>query len=660
MHYRPDIDGLRAIAVLSVVIFHLGFEPFSGGYVGVDVFFVISGYLITSLITVKLQAGTFTLTDFYGRRIRRLFPPLIATVVATFTVAAFILFPLDFIPFSKSAVAALLSASNIVFFFDAGYWDTASELKPLLHTWSLGIEEQFYLLWPAVLLWAWLKGRQQRMTLVITAVFMVSYGLCVWWTPYDESATFYLLPFRMFEFALGALLIPLSQIVGLRRWLASKGAASASIAVGLLLVTSSVLLFDSETVFPGWVVILPLLGTACILLPASAGADIGSLGRLVLTNSASLWVGRISYSLYLVHWPLVSLYRYTDTGQKLDLYTQIVLAIATLLAAVVLHYGIEKRFYQRAGERVPDRIFRWSAPAILVLSMLLALIPLSSWLGGGWSWRQSEPLLTVEAVQTGMSRRFQYIKTACGLRNFNNRKYCDLDKPYQVLLFGDSHEPDAYNFVYSVYGSDADVNLIRFGSTNNCPDLKRDSGVYRSLSEVCNGRFERLFSPEVYSRFDLVIYSANRPFSENKLIHLEVLQDLKTLRPELPMALMGGYIAIRQPCWRLANLTHSFDTCKKQEHVYYFGADVADEDYYRDYISLFSGTIDRVGLLCPEQRLAACVVQTPEGIPMFYDKHHSTLEFSQYAGRLYEEVHPNYLKKLMKSQPEMEPFTDGN
>ena len=152
LKYRADIDGLRAIAVLSVVLFHLDFALFEGGFVGVDVFFVISGYLITSIIKHKYENQDFKLADFYARRIRRLVPPLIATIAATLFGAALIMTPYDMVGFSRSAVAALFSLSNIVFYLESGYWDTASELKPLLHTWSLGVEEQFYLFWPALII----------------------------------------------------------------------------------------------------------------------------------------------------------------------------------------------------------------------------------------------------------------------------------------------------------------------------------------------------------------------------------------------------------------------------------------------------------------------------------------------------------------------------
>ena len=167
------IDGLRAIAVLAVVIFHLGVPGFDGGYIGVDVFFVISGFLITSIIKGKLEAGDFSLKDFYSRRIRRLVPPLLVTVAVTVVGAGLLLTPYDMIRFARSAVAAIFSLSNIVFFLEACYWDTASELKPLLHTWSLGVEEQFYLFWPALLVLIMAARERVSFTAAMIAITVI-------------------------------------------------------------------------------------------------------------------------------------------------------------------------------------------------------------------------------------------------------------------------------------------------------------------------------------------------------------------------------------------------------------------------------------------------------------------------------------------------------
>ena len=213
--------------MLAVVIFHLGVPGFDGGYVGVDVFFVISGFLITSIIKGKLEAGDYSLRDFYSRRIRRLVPPLLATVAATVLGAGLLLTPYDMIGFARSAVAAIFSLSNIVFFLEAGYWDTESELKPLLHTWSLGVEEQFYLFWPALLMLVTAARARISFTAAMIAVTAAGFALCVWYTTVNPSAAFYLLPFRVFQFSLGALVIPLGE--ALARGTTSNGSRLPSL-----------------------------------------------------------------------------------------------------------------------------------------------------------------------------------------------------------------------------------------------------------------------------------------------------------------------------------------------------------------------------------------------------------------------------------------------
>ena len=168
--YRADIDGMRAIAVTLVTLFHLNIQSLAGGYIGVDIFFVISGFLISSIIWTKKSRGEFRLRDFYLGRIRRLLPPLYATVLVTFVAAGFILLPDDFARFSRSAIATLFSVSNILFYFEAGYWDTSSHLKPLLHTWSLGVEEQFYLIWPLFIIFCATTLRRVPFVLILLLV----------------------------------------------------------------------------------------------------------------------------------------------------------------------------------------------------------------------------------------------------------------------------------------------------------------------------------------------------------------------------------------------------------------------------------------------------------------------------------------------------------
>ncbi|MEQ8517143.1 MAG: acyltransferase, partial [Chromatocurvus sp.] len=538
MTYRPDIDGLRAIAVLAVVIFHLGVAGFEGGFIGVDVFFVISGYLITSIIQRQHAEGRFSFADFYARRTRRLLPPLIATVFATTLACAAILEPYDMIAYGRSAVAALFSVSNILFFSEAGYWDTASELKPLLHTWSLGLEEQFYLLWPALIvgLLAWRGPRGIALPLLCIAV--AGAALCIAYTAVDAAAAFYLLPFRVFQFALGALMIPLAGAAMTRRLLQSRSGHTGMLATGLAMVLVCVFAFDAETAFPGWAVLVPSLGAALVMLAgsrpggASTSGEPDPLARL-LNNPVSLWVGRASYALYLVHWPIVALYRY-ETGQAPTAAAQVLLALATIAATVLLHYGVERRFYQRdtaapvdaaksAGMAATERqqrkrpLYRHPVAGIVASLVLVALLPLNAWLGDGWSWREPDVVLSADAIDAGMQRRYTHVRGACPIEALATHAACDRTRPVQVLVFGNSHEPDGYNFLHAGYAGE-DINLIRFGTTNQCSKLTapgpgKATGV---ATDGCDQRLAALFTDDIVASLDAVVYSANKPFAGNK------------------------------------------------------------------------------------------------------------------------------------------------
>ncbi|WP_157976369.1 acyltransferase family protein [Parahaliea mediterranea] len=649
MQYRADIDGLRTIAVLAVVLFHLDVPGFSGGFVGVDVFFVISGYLITSIIAGKIAGGGFSLGEFYARRVQRLFPPLIVTVAATFLAASLIVEPFDLIAIGRSAVAALFSVSNMVFFSEAGYWDTASHLKPLLHTWSLGIEEQFYLIWPALLLWYLGKPRRGGLGALVAVIFLVGLAACIWWSLRDPSAAFYLLPFRAFEFAMGAAVICIARWPAFVRLAERRGVADALTLAGLALIAGSVYGFDASTLFPGWAVLLPTSGSVLVLLGGAVRA--GPVAGLLLGNRASLWIGKVSYSMYLVHWPPIALYRYHSGAEALHWPVQLALGLATLLATLALHYGVERRFYQRhLGDATSNggrTSLRRPTLAILCTSALLALLPASAWLGDGWSWRQPDNQLSVAQVEQGMKDRFKRIRKACTVTKWDSPKRCALDKPIQVLTFGNSHEPDAYNFLYASYGKADDINLMTFGSTNNCPNLQGGDGVYTSTNERCARRFKALFQDGLPESLDVIVYATERPFIPVRQIHLDVIRDLLARNPGIQVVTVSGYIVSNQPCWRLVNRSGSAAACAAEENVAYFGDQPSRWRLYEPFMALTDLFIDRVELLCPQRKLENCATQAPDATPMFYDEHHLSVEFSEYAGALYEQRHPDFLRKLV-------------
>lgn len=294
--YRPDIDGLRAIAVGVVVLFHAHIAPFTGGFVGVDVFFVISGYLIVGMIVADIDGGNFSLARFYERRVRRLFPALFV-VMAACAIAGYVLFlPEEFRVFGQSLVATSVYVSNYLFWSEAGYFDSPPELKPLLHTWSLAVEEQFYLVVPALLM---LVSRYWKASLsrILIAIAVVSFVIASASLVKHPDTAFYLPHTRVWEFLIGAMLvvvrIPMAQTQRTRELLGYAG---------LTLIIGSAVGYSGTTLFPGPAAVLPCIGAAMLIHSGHSGP---SSVRSLLSARAVVYVGLISYSLYLWHWPIL-------------------------------------------------------------------------------------------------------------------------------------------------------------------------------------------------------------------------------------------------------------------------------------------------------------------------------------------------------------------
>ena len=334
MNYRDDIDGLRAIAVIGVIFYHFGIGNLTGGYVGVDVFFVLSGYLIGGITFRQLDKSQFSFTTFYFRRIRRLFPVYVFVMLATFLVAYFIMLLIDFREFGQSIFASTIYASNILFYLEAGYFDSASHLKPLLHTWSLSIEEQFYLIFPFL---AWLTRNYSSRWVFSFFVFLTiaSFLSAVLYIDKDNTAVFYLYPFRAWELFLGVILA-IKVVPEVRNKLAASLLANA----GLVMILVPYFLYDSTTKFPGYSAVLPCIGTALVLHTGSR--DYFAIHKLLAT-SVLKFIGKISYSLYLWHWPIFVFYVY-DKENELSMMSSLLLLLLTFTLSVFSWVAIEKPF----------------------------------------------------------------------------------------------------------------------------------------------------------------------------------------------------------------------------------------------------------------------------------------------------------------------------
>ncbi|GGL93404.1 acyltransferase [Deinococcus aerolatus] len=357
--YRPELDGLRALAVLAVIFYHFGIPPFRGGFIGVDIFFVISGFLISGILRQQIEGGTFSFVQFYVRRFRRLIPASIAVIAVTSLLALLLFSPEMLAGHGKLSVMSAFSLANRELYFASGYFDPSAATKPLLHMWSLSVEEQFYFVWPAFMLLC-LRFLGKRITpWVVAAVSVVSLAFCVDLTQRLPQAAFYLTPYRMFEFGFGALLLwlPLSLE---RRF----GQVTGLVGLAGLLVMACVLSDGSS--FPGW----NAVGVALLSAALIHGSRTGVVHRL-LSHPAAVGLGVLSYSLYLTHWPVYVFYRFI-VERDLGVADQALLLGLTAASALALYHGVERPF--RLGRRAhkdrtrrPARLYPVAALYALVI-----------------------------------------------------------------------------------------------------------------------------------------------------------------------------------------------------------------------------------------------------------------------------------------------------
>lgn len=337
MYYRPDIDGLRTLAVVPVVLEHARLGS-PGGYVGVDVFFVISGFLITSILLGEHARGDFSLWTFYERRAKRLFPALFVVLACCLILGAVLMLPSDFEMLAKSTLAATGFAANLWFYTQTGYFDQAAELKPLLHTWSLGVEEQFYLLFP-LLLWALIRWGPKRLYLpMLAGLALLSLGLAEYLLPHRPDAVFYLPHWRAWELLIGSCLaLVLHQ--GLQNRLPGRLNGALSV-LGLALILGPVMLYDHETGFPGLKALPPCLGAALLIF---TGLQPGSPAARLLSTRPFVAIGKISYSLYLWHWPILVFALYV-TPAPLTPVQSLFCVLAAFVAAALSYRLVERPF----------------------------------------------------------------------------------------------------------------------------------------------------------------------------------------------------------------------------------------------------------------------------------------------------------------------------
>jgi peptidoglycan/LPS O-acetylase OafA/YrhL len=650
MRYRPEIDGLRAVAVLPVILFHAGVQIFSGGFVGVDIFFVISGFLITSIIAAELSEGRFSILKFYERRARRILPALFLVMATTLPLAWLWLMPQEMQDFSQSLVAVSTFTSNLLFWQTSGYFAPATELKPMLHTWSLAVEEQFYVLFPLLLMLIWRWG----MRWVVALLFIAALGslAAAEWTAHAKPiASFYLLPTRAWELLVGAF-VALYMAKPRTAATTPNLAHQFGSAVGLLLIAGAVFWFDKQTPFPGLYALPPTLGAALIILFAGPQTTVGRL----LASKPFVSVGLISYSAYLWHQPLLALGKY-KMGSLPDQRILVMLAAASLALAWLSWKYVEAPF------RSPKTFTRKQIFGFSLAGNAL-FIGLGVW--GNLAEGYPSRFLRMDALYAHRGEPLQRLEE-CFLLTANastlNVENCAQRKgrPGNILLLGDSHAASVYPGLAEYL--DQHHQALGMITASYCLPLLEHFPPNRSVTATprCEAINQKIMGLIKSHHFDLIVvstYMSEWGFKEDKGANYpgyyqDFLAKIKTLNASTPV-LMVGHLPVWTTSLPQLVLRESVD------HAYSSLADIPDHSPLGVQKGLF--TVDQqlkadlgamgipyvslVDRLCPQ---GACqrFVPTEQGRRlMSFDYGHLGLESSAYVAQ--QIIGPGVLQALQQ------------
>jgi peptidoglycan/LPS O-acetylase OafA/YrhL len=423
MTYRRDIDGLRAMAILPILLYHAGIPGFSGGFVGVDIFFVISGFLITSIIMREVNEGSFSFVNFWARRARRILPAALVVIVFTLMAGWLLFAPVDYIELGRSARSQAFFSANFFFWGESGYFDGPSELKPLLHTWSLAVEEQFYIVFPLVLILLH-KFLPNKKCFVLTLLFSLSLIASIIWVKDYPSATFYLLHTRAWELLLGSLLAFLPMYSFRYQWFAEIASG-----IGLATIAYCAISYDSGIVFPGISALPPTLATAVLIWVNGRN---NTLVKQLLSLQPMVWVGLISYSLYLWHWPLIVFFRYSSVEELLLIDKLFLIGVSVILAYFSWKF-VETPFRTKQLFATNKKILYSAFASILIVAMVGQQIRLA----------KGYPLRLPEHVRNyAIGAIWSKDQTECYKRNKTGelcRFGSNLTNKPELFFWGDSH-----------------------------------------------------------------------------------------------------------------------------------------------------------------------------------------------------------------------------
>ncbi len=517
--YRSDIDGLRAIAVLSVVGFHAFPDIIGGGFIGVDIFFVISGFLISTIIFNNLKSNSFSFIEFYSRRIKRIFPALLLMLAGSYVIGWFLLLPAEYGQLGKHIAGGAGFISNFLFWNESGYFDGAAESKPLLHLWSLGIEEQFYIFWPLLLWLVWKKELDLLRVTIVIAIISFALNIAKSTVNFDSVAAFYSPQTRFWELLAGSILAYRKHVssfaeigqapsgwfeqtvFGQRPGSSGQSRRSSWSMLGACLIILGVLVISRESSIPGWWALLPTLGAVLII---AAGPD-AWLNRTVLSNRVLVWSGLISYPLYLWHWPLLSFARIAE-GKLPSIEIRFAVVAFSIALAWLTYRFVERpiRFGKRSNGKVT---------ALLVLMIAVGYAGYNCFKRDGLKFRF--PAIVQELLKYKPAKFDGWGKTSCSLRptqDYSAFEHClwrdEQDKKPLLLLWGDSNAEHLYAGYKSSFGGEYQIAMrtaslcppilnMEIGSRPHCKRI--NDYVFESIK---NQRPDKIVLSGIWNEYD--------------------------------------------------------------------------------------------------------------------------------------------------------------
>jgi peptidoglycan/LPS O-acetylase OafA/YrhL len=484
LRYRPEIDGLRAIAVIAVVAYHAFPEVLGGGFVGVDIFFVISGYLITGIVLSEIDVGNFSLRSFYARRIRRILPALLVVLVTTAIVGWHLLLPEELAQLGRHVLASALFASNFVLWSETGYFEPGSSTKVLLHLWSLAVEEQFYVIWPVALL---ALHRFIGFRFLVALAAAMSFLLCLRLTALDPTAAFYSPIARCWEILAGSMLLLAERdgrLAAFRSW--------QSALAGLVLLSSAIFFFRDSDPFPGWRAAVPVLGTALIISAGSA-----TWPNRVLSSGPLVAVGLASYPLYLWHWPVLVFARQMQGGAL-----NTAASLCAVMLAVVFAFATY-RVCEKPIRKLPS--ISWVPASLLGSLGIVGGMGLVSDQSAGFADRYSPEAKQIAGFTYDYLEAFRggecFLDPDQTYANFADCGLSDRTGKPRILLWGDSYVAHLYPGYAAVFGNDYDI-VQRTASA--CPPFL---GVVVDDRRHCESINHGVFQLAAREKFDRIVLS---------------------------------------------------------------------------------------------------------------------------------------------------------